>query len=128
MKKYIFLFFLLIIFGNISFAQDSNLIPTQEPIVPFRLFKTTNMWTFILLDTITGKMWQIQYDINGNNRGSVVLNDVNLAQDKEVFVGRFTLYPTTNMWTFILLDQVDGDTWQVQWSQEKENRFVLPIY
>ena len=37
------------------------------------------------------------------------------------------LYPTQNMWTFILLDQTDGRTWQVQWSTDYESRGILPI-
>ena len=41
--------------------------------------------------------------------------------------GRFTLYPTDNIWTFILLDQVDGNTWQVQWSNEEEKRGIFQI-
>lgn len=110
------------------FAQPANSETNQETIVPYRLFKTTNLWTFIQLDTATGKMWQIQYDTKGNNRGGTVLNDENLAKDKEIKPGRFNLYPTENMWTFILLDQIDGNTWQVQWSFEKANRFVIPIY
>ena len=35
----------------------------------FKLFTTTNIWTFIQLDAITGQMWQIQFDVQGNNRG-----------------------------------------------------------
>ena len=42
--------------------------------------------------------------------------------------GRFFLYPTTNIYNFILLDQIDGRTWQVQWSIEKSDRMVLRIY
>jgi hypothetical protein len=40
---------------------------------------------------------------------------------------RFTLYPTQNIYTFILLDQLEGKTWQVQWSSEPENRGLIPI-
>ena len=43
-------------------------------------------------------------------------------------VDRFTLYPTTNIWTFLLLDQVEGTPYQVQWSQEANKRFVMRIY
>jgi hypothetical protein len=86
------------------------------------------MWTFIQLNTITGEMWQIQYDVEGNNKGGVLLNFNNLAIGKEKIKGRFTLYPTDNMYTFILLDQIDGDSWQVQWSIEKKNRFVIPLF
>jgi hypothetical protein len=79
------------------------------------------------LDTATGKMWQLQYDIEGDNRGYAELNSKDLASGKVRISGRFTLYPTTNMYNFILLDQIDGSTWQVQWSHEKNNRFVIPI-
>ena len=109
------------------FAQTTIQEPSQSTDVPFRLFRTTNRWTFIKLDTITGRMWQVQYDTEGDNQGSVVLNNRDLASGKQRNPGRFTLYPTQNIWTFILLDQIDGNTWQVQWSQESRNRFVLPI-
>ena len=129
MKKMFFILLLMILISSVPlFAESTNSEPTQEPMVPYRLFKTTNLWTFIQLDTATGKMWQIQYDIQGDNRGGTVLNDANLAKDKKLIPGRFTLYPTENMWTFILLDQIDGETWQVQWSFETDNRFVIPIY
>ena len=41
--------------------------------------------------------------------------------------GRFFLYPTQNVWNFILLDQLDGRVWQVQWSIEEKNRMVIRI-
>jgi len=112
--------------GNL-FAQTVQNEPSQDPVVPYRLFRTTNIWTFIQLDTITGRMWQIQFDIDGDARGAVILNSQNLASGKETIIGRFTLFPTSNMWTFILLDQFDGSTWQVQWSHQSANRLVLPI-
>ena len=42
--------------------------------------------------------------------------------------GRFFLYPTTNIYNFILLDQIDGRSWQVQWNTEKSDRMVLSIF
>ena len=127
MKKIVILFCLLFSFSFL-FAQNTKTAPIQDPKVPFRLFETSNLWTFIMLDTVTGKMWLIQYDVQGNNRGGSILSDKNLAADKEEIVGRFTLYPTSNNWNFILIDQYEGSTWQVQWSWEKENMFVIPIY
>ena len=127
MKKIVILFCLLFSFSFL-FAQNTKTAPIQDPKVPFRLFETSNLWTFIMLDTLTGKMWLIQYDVQGNNRGGIVLSDKNLATDKEEIVGRFTLYPTSNNWNFILIDQYEGNTWQVQWLWEKENMFVIPIY
>lgn len=128
MKKIILILSILIISCSCFYAQNTNTEPIQDPNVPYRLFKTTNVWTYIMLETTTGKMWLIQYDINNNNRGGVILSDKNLAADKEEKIGRFTLYPTGNVWTFILLDQYEGSSWQVQWSFEEKNRFVIPIY
>lgn len=127
MKKIFIFVFIAIIFSIFVFAQTKQMASNQEAVVPYRLFKTTNMWNFIQLETATGRMWQIQYDIQGDKRGSVVINDENLSENKKSIVGRFTLYATDNMWTFILLDQIDGDTWQVQWSLEEDKRFIIPI-
>lgn len=126
MKKICLL--ILLLFTSLLFAETPKATPIQDPNAPFRLFETTNVWTFIMLDTVTGKMWLIQYDVQGNNRGGQILSDKNLASDKEDIPGRFTLYPTSNVWTFILVDQYEGSTWQVQWSWDKDNAFVIPIY
>jgi hypothetical protein len=125
--KRLFFYFLLVLCCNCIYAQTAVQEPTQLPTAKYRLFRTNNIWTFIKLDTITGKMWILQFDIEGDDRGSVELNIRDFASGKEQTPGRFTLYPTSNMYTFILIDQIDGNTWQVQWSHERANRLVLPI-
>ena len=95
--------------------------------VAYRLFPTENMWTFIKLNTRNGQMWQVQFDIKDNNRfQSILSSELLVTKEKEVNE-RFTLYSTQNMYNFILLDQLDGRTWQVQWSNEAKNRFIIPI-
>lgn len=112
------------------FAQSSSSKPpkySENPSAKFQLYPTQNMWNFIKLNTQTGEMWQVQYAINDNsNRLGVVLNDIVLvsAGDEKVN-GRFTLYPTENMYTFILLDTIDGRCWQVQWSNQSSNRGIV---
>jgi hypothetical protein len=125
--RYFACFFVFVFFGMTLNAQTAVSEPSQSPTVQYRLFRTNNMWTFIKLDTITGKMWQLQFDIQGDERGSLELNIRDLAAGKQRIPGRFTLYPTTNMYTFILVDQIDGNTWQIQWSIERVNRLILPI-
>lgn len=95
--------------------------------VRFKLFPTENVWTFLKLDTSTGKIWQVQYSINDDNRGEVELNNNALVSDLDAENGRFTLYPTKNMFNFILLDQIEGKMWQVQCSIEEEKRVILPM-
>ncbi|MBP1645109.1 MAG: hypothetical protein H6Q16_684 [Bacteroidetes bacterium] len=94
----------------------------------YEIYPTTNMWNFIKLNTRNGKMKIVQYTIkNDNGRFEYSLNETELVSiDKEVN-GRFKLQPTQNSYNFILLDQIDGRIWQVQWSFEANNRFVIPI-
>ena len=105
----------------------SSCFDTSEPkeTVRYRLFETTNRWTFLQLDTATGRIWQIQYDVEGDNRGGVVLNSQDLSNGIQRIPGRFTLYPTQNMWNYILLDQINGSTWQIQWSQGEDKRGII---
>ena len=42
--------------------------------------------------------------------------------------GRFKLYPTENTYNFIMVDVIDGRSWQVQWSTKKDGRLVLQFY
>lgn len=97
----------------------------------YQLFKTQNMWTFLKLDTMTGQIWQVQFSINGSDYRFETALDTSPRISEyfdEPICGRFTLYETDNMYNFILLDQIDGRCWQVQWNTEPENRGVLRIY
>ena len=85
----------------------------------FRLFKTTNTWNFLELDTQTGKVWQVQFSV-GERDERMKLEVRPEAAATGGKPGRFTLYPTKNMYNFILLDQDTGKTWQVQWSIGKD--------
>ncbi len=97
----------------------------------YQLYKTQNMWTFLKLDTMTGQIWQVQFSIKGSEYRYETPLDLNIKISEYFDVpihGRFTLYATDNMYNFILLDQIDGRCWQVQWNTEPENRGVLRIY
>ena len=117
-------------FGLLSFCQEKQItaLGQDNPNASYRLFPTTNMWTFLKLNTEDGRIWQVQYAINNDeNRFETYLNLIPLATGSQKKPGRFTLYPTQNMWTFILLDTINGSTWQVQWSQNADERIILPI-
>lgn len=113
-----------------TFAQSSSSRSPKyadNPNATFQLFPTQNMWNFIKLNTQTGEMWQVQYSVNDDDsRIGVTLNDLVLigSTDKKVN-GRFTLYPTENMYTFLLLDTIDGRVWQVQWSTQSNHRGII---
>lgn len=73
-------------------------------------------------------MWQVQFAVGKDKvRKQSTLNSMPLVINENGVSGRFTLYPTENMYNFLLLDQIDGYVYQVQWSIEEANRIVIPI-
>lgn len=115
-----------------SFAQadrehNDNISAQNINVTTYRLFPTQNMWTFIKLNTRNGQMWQVQFDIKGNNRFVTNLSSESLVIKENEVNDRFILYSTQNIYTFILLDQLDGRTWQVQWSMDSKDRGIIPI-
>lgn len=98
----------------------------------FKLYSTQNMWTFIEIDTFTGRLWQVQYTVDRNGSRFVIpISLKSLLIDGELKDGElpngFILYPTENMWTFIELDTYTGRLWQVQYDVSGDDRFILPI-
>ena len=91
----------------------------------YKLYRTENMYTFIKLDTATGAVWQVQYGIKQNEKERVyIIDDTSLLNNYEMIrPGRFELYPTDNLYTFILLDTENGYVYHVQWHFDKESRF-----
>lgn len=131
MNKFIFAFF-FILSATQCFAQldrnnnDSTSSKKNIP-VTYRLFATQNMWTFIKLNTRNGQMWQVQFSMKNEKRFVSNLSLKALVPLEKETDERFTLYPTQNMYTFILLDQLDGKTWQVQWATDYNTRGIFPI-
>ena len=93
------------------------------------MYPTENMWNFLKLDTCTGRVWQVQFVINGENRMQnqfiYTMLDWGETWDEMANVGRFELYPTQNMYNFLLLDKKLGRVWQIQWSTNPDNRGLI---
>ena len=95
----------------------------------YKMYKTDNIYNLIKLDTATGRTWQVQYRTNSTDSMTVPIDDTSLLLNYEIEKsGRFDLYPTSNMYTFILMDTQTGRTWQIQWSTEASRRFRERIY
>jgi len=94
----------------------------------YEIFPTNNMYNFIKLNTRNGQMWQVQWGTESKYRFETTLSEMKRVDKEDEVNGRFTLYPTTNNYNFILLDQIDGRTWQVQWAIDAIDRMVLRIY
>ena len=108
-------------------SNTKQTVPSPDTNVNFRLFQTNNRWTFLKLDTRNGVIPHVQYSTNYFMK-QYPLNNIPLAEGEEAKPGRFFLYPTENTFNFILLDQIDGRVWQVQWNQDEENRGIWQIY
>ncbi len=126
MKK-LFLLFAVAVMAVSVMAYDAPQF-SQNPNAIYRLFPTQNMYIYLRLDTRNGKIDMVQWNTDSENRLFTTLSSQNLlpsGQDPKA--GRFTLYSTTNIYNFILLDQTSGKMWQVQWSFDALNRMVVPI-
>ena len=99
---------------------------TTNTISRYKLYPTQNMWTFLKLDTATGQIWQVQYSVKGEEYRFETPLSLNVLNTSKVN-GRYELYSTDNIYNFVMLDVIDGKTYQVQWSGEAENRCVIPI-
>ena len=130
MRKLLLITLIFGLFGSASYSQSDIPVQNVSPGNPkHRLFATSNMYTFLELDTATGLIYQVQWGMEPGYRHFTFLNGKSLLPEgEEPKPGRFFLYPTSNIYTFILLDQVSGNTWQVQWSMDAEERMVAPIY
>lgn len=92
----------------------------------YKMYQTENMYNLLKLDTQTGKIEQIQWSLDENEEFSIYIN----SEDLSLFnsVNSFELYPTKNMYQFILLDKFTGRTWHVQWGLSSNKRWIKRIY
>lgn len=91
----------------------------------YKMYQTENNYNLLKLDTRTGKVWQVQYRMKDVQASVVTIGSfLGIVFESDGWDGRFELYPTKNMYTFIMLDTGTGDTYQVQWGTSYEYRFV----
>ena len=115
---------------SVTIAQIRAIYDRLENLVPrYKMYKTENIYHLIKLDTATGRVWQVQYRSGDVDSKTTVIDDYSLlwSWEKEV-AGRFELYPTQNMYKFILVDTQDGRTWMIQWNIDSDRRFRERIY
>ena len=109
-----------------STLKSPALVAESDHAYPFRLFETSNIWTFILLNTANGRAWQVNYSLNDTPAVRLIINgDSLLPEGATPKNGRFTLQPTNNMYNFLLLDREDSRIWQLQWSLQSDSRGLV---
>lgn len=94
----------------------------------FKLIPTKNLWTFLLLDSNNGRVWQVHYALKDSEfSGQLPVNESELAVPPFAHHGRFELRETQNIFNFLLVDLEDGRVWQLQWSNDDEKRGIVRI-
>lgn len=93
----------------------------------FQLFETRNMWTFILLDTFNGRLWQVQFSVEGVEYMMYVpINNTPLI--KSIGKSIFTIQPMTSIYQYYLINEKNGDMWMFQWATEgDEYRWIKKL-
>lgn len=106
-----------------SFLVCSAITPDNEKSNRYALYKTQNMWTYILLDTFSGKLWQCQYSVKGSEyRFSLVINPNAFSSTED---SKFIIQPMTSMFQYYLINEETGDMWKFQWSTKgSEYRWI----
>ena len=133
MKKYIILAIIVILninlFAQVQIEKNQNDLhqANENYIKTYRIFPTNNMWYFIKLNTQTGQMWQIELNQKKSNQLETPLNSLSLVEKQNKVDNRFTLYPTKNSWNFLLLDQINGKLWQLNWSTKSGKSEMISI-
>ncbi|MDD6001394.1 MAG: hypothetical protein PUC50_04275 [Bacteroidales bacterium] len=109
---------------QLQFNQVNHTVNTN---VRYKLYPTFNVWTFIKLDTRKGDLTQVHFSIDEEEAEVYLGAPPKIIDEKDAVNGQFELYPTSNSWTFLLLDQIDGDVYHIQWHQNRDNRAVIKI-
>jgi hypothetical protein len=112
---------------SLLFEQlDKVQLQLREPI--YKLYPTQNMYTFLELNTVTGQIWIVQWSTSGNRMKYTLSEEEQIYAWDDRIAGRFELYPTENMYNFVMLDNIKGYCYQVQWNFDVDKRFVIFIY
>lgn len=95
MKRYV----IMLVLALLVLPLPAQTKPSQpvvnanvESIARYKMYSTSNMWTFLKLDTSNGRIWQVQWALDDENRLEVDLSLRNLALEGREVNGRFELY------------------------------------
>lgn len=93
----------------------------------YKLYKTENIYNLLRLDTKTGKIEQVQWSLDSSPESTWTINSTDYSYSGYT-EGSFELYPTNNMYQFILIDTHMGRMWHVQWGIGDSKRWIRRIY
>ena len=95
----------------------------------YKIYPTSNMYNFLKLDTKMGYIYRIQWSYEDNKRYETDVNYKRLVDYEDDWVNdRFEIYPTSNIYSFLLLDKINGRVWHCYWGFESEGNGIQRIY
>lgn len=105
------------------FLITKGISPQNNITNRFSLTQTKNMWNFILLDEFNGRLYQVQYSVEGDNyRGVFPINIKSLSSTQK---RKFSIQPLTSMFQYYLINNDNGEMWKFQWSTNgDEERWI----
>ena len=99
----------------------SAITPSSSTPYRYWLYPTRNIWTYILVDLFTGKIWQCQFSVDSDNgQMSVPINREVLSYSEH---SKFEVKPMVSMYQFYLINKDTGEMWQFQWSTKSEDGY-----
>ena len=100
----------------------------QDYIGKYKIYQTENIYILLKLDTTTGRIEMIQWNLDKEKEFELYINNEDFSYGILSVPGRFELYPTKNMYQFILIDTLFGTTWHVQWGTKLSEQWIRRIY
>ena len=121
MKRFLFILVAAILTVGVIAQEQIQFNAVNHEIntsLRYKLYPTFNMWTYLKLDTQTGRVTMLQFSTNSRTEEGEIYIGIPMETyvGNEAKNGRYELYPTTNMWTFLMIDQMNGNTYHIQWS------------
>ena len=111
-----------------TFLVHEASTPESDIVYRYWLYPTQNMWTFILLDTFCGKLWQCQFSVEGSKYiFSIPINNEYLSYTNK---SKFSVSPMTSMYQFYLNNEETGEQYQFQWTTKSDDgyRWIKKIH
>ena len=123
MKRFLFILVAAILTVGVIAQEQIQFNAVNHEIntsLRYKLYPTFNMWTYLKLDTQTGRVTMLQFSTNSRTEEGEIYIGIPMETyvGDEAKNGRYELYPTTNMWTFLMIDQMNGNTYHIQWSNK----------
>ena len=107
-------FILIYIFISISFLSCSTENKVNKV---FELYTTKSDLVFLRLDTREGYIWMIEGSIDSSltENEQILIQGHPMSFDNDPFIGRFELFPTENIYNFMMIDKKLGNVFQIQY-------------